>query len=409
MNRSMDWMIRWSRLVGLLLLMPSPGAAEEEPIFIEVPAALKDYDASVEVHVRTPAEAEAVRLKVIQYIWGKNTLPTDKQPTATTVHEGKAPLAADLAETLATKEQVDWAKSPTEPLDHTLVSRIEKLHVDVACEYYATLYLVHPARNAGSVRLLVVHQGHQGGLIDGIGNLANRGLADGFTVLLSQMPMTGWNDCREVRYPNATESNDWRNVDAHNHLLYAEARNLDHALNATRYGFSGLRFFLEPVVVGINYFLAQHPRHGGIAMAGLSGGGWTTDLVAAIDPRVTVSIPVAGSYPLYLRPHYPNAGGDAEQWMPALYEKRASYLDLYILGAWGPGRKRIQVLNQFERLFGGVGSRTYKDVVSRTVQALGQGESVVVLDSSHRGHQISNWAIDTVIMPQLRSMAAPNR
>jgi hypothetical protein len=289
------------------------------------------------------------------------------------------------------------------------VGRIEKLHVDVACDYHATLYLVHPAKSVGGVRLLVLHQGHQGGLVDGIGNLANRGLASGFTVLLSQMPMTGWNECKEVHYPGATDKTEQRNVDAHNAILYAEARNLDHALNATRYGFSGLRFFLEPVIVGINYFVAQSPRHGGIAMAGLSGGGWTTDLVAAVDPRVRVSIPVAGSYPLYLRKYYMYAAGDAEQWMPALYEKRASYLDLYILGAYGPGRKRVQVLNQFERLFGGVGSRTYKDVVSRMVRALGQGESDVVLDSSHRGHQISNWAIDTVIMPELQNMTAVDK
>jgi hypothetical protein len=32
-------------------------------------------------------------------------------------------------------------------------------------------------------------------------------------------------------------------------------------------------------------------------MLGLSGGGWTTTLAAAIDPRIEVSFPTAGSTP----------------------------------------------------------------------------------------------------------------
>jgi hypothetical protein len=34
-----------------------------------------------------------------------------------------------------------------------------------------------------------------------------------------------------------------------------------------------------------------------IVMAGLSGGGWTTTISAAIDPRITLSMPIAGSMP----------------------------------------------------------------------------------------------------------------
>jgi PhoPQ-activated pathogenicity-related protein len=34
-----------------------------------------------------------------------------------------------------------------------------------------------------------------------------------------------------------------------------------------------------------------------IVMAGLSGGGWTTTIAAAIDPRIQLSIPIAGSIP----------------------------------------------------------------------------------------------------------------
>eukprot|EP00439_Symbiodinium_sp_Y106_P075129 s636_g14.t2 len=50
-------------------------------------------------------------------------------------------------------------------------------------------------------------------------------------------------------------------------------------------GDATIRYFCEPDVV----------------LAGLSGGGWTTSLVAAMDPRVVKSIPVAGVLPWSLR------------------------------------------------------------------------------------------------------------
>ena len=38
-----------------------------------------------------------------------------------------------------------------------------------------------------------------------------------------------------------------------------------------------------------------------VVMVGLSGGGWTTTVAAAIDPRIDLSIPVAGSLPFAMR------------------------------------------------------------------------------------------------------------
>ena len=59
--------------------------------------------------------------------------------------------------------------------------------------------------------------------------------------------------------------------------------------------FPFMRFFLEPVWLSINY--ARSLGYKNIVMAGLSGGGWTTTLMAGIDPRIGLSIPVAGSMP----------------------------------------------------------------------------------------------------------------
>src|SRR5436189_4849979 len=76
-------------------------------------------------------------------------------------------------------------------------------------------------------------------------------------------------------------------------------------------------------------------------MVGLSGGGWTTTICAAIDPRIRFSFPVAGTIPLALRTG--GSVGDREQYEPSFY-RIAGYPDLYILGSQGHGRKQVQIL-----------------------------------------------------------------
>ena len=87
-----------------------------------------------------------------------------------------------------------------------------------------------------------------------------------------------------------------------------------------------MRYFLEPVVLAVNYAV-NVLKYKHIAMVGLSGGGWTTTIAAAIDSRITLSMPIAGSmpktrstfYPQYV-PDFPEGsrqgeggGGDFEQ------------------------------------------------------------------------------------------------
>jgi hypothetical protein len=139
-------------------------------------------------------------------------------------------------------------------------------------------------------------------------------------------------------------------------------------------------------------------------MIGISGGGWTTTLAAAVDPRIRVSVPVAGSLPMYLRtPPCATAGdvGDYEQHEPTLFSM-VDYLDLYVLGAYGRGRAQLQVLNQYDPYcFAGVRYRTYSEMLKGVVHGL-HGRYDVFLDSSHHGHLISSHALDTAILPFLR-------
>ncbi|CAL1161374.1 unnamed protein product, partial [Cladocopium goreaui] len=65
-------------------------------------------------------------------------------------------------------------------------------------------------------------------------------------------------------------------------------------------GLPWVRFFVEPVIKTIN-FAKNQLGYEHIIMAGLSGGGWTTTVAAAVDPRIELSMPIAGSIPCDFR------------------------------------------------------------------------------------------------------------
>lgn len=334
-------------------------------LYTELPPQLKGYPAEREIRISDPASAEAVRRAAITYLWPAGALPE------------KLPTAADAARDIP--ELIELADVP--------FTRVERLDVHVDFGYHHLSYLVHPVRPAAPARLLILHQGHQPGLQGGFVELTAWALERGFTIALMQMPFFGWNQQRTFTLPEGsiTITGD------HNALMERlEGR-----------GGGAQRFFLEPVVAVTNYFVAHHPDYRDISMIGLSGGGWTTHMSAALDPRITVSIPTAGAYPLYLRDIYTGSRGDLEQFIPAMYEERASWLDLFILGGTGEGRRQIQLLNQFDTCcFYGIAYTTYEGPVRRMAAALG-GRWGVALDASHRSHAISPWALEEVIAPAL--------
>jgi hypothetical protein len=57
-----------------------------------------------------------------------------------------------------------------------------------------------------------------------------------------------------------------------------------------------IRYFVEPLHLTVNYALALGYKR--VVMMGKSGGGWTTTVCSALDPRIDVSFPIAGSIPL---------------------------------------------------------------------------------------------------------------
>ena len=101
------------------------------------------------------------------------------------------------------------------------------------------------------------------------------------------------------------------------------------------------RFFLEPVVRAINYAVGPlgYQR---VVMTGLSGGGWSTTMLAAIDPRIALSLPVAGSLPCDFR----HTSWDFEQFCNNSWAMIANYTSLYVLGALEPGRASVQLVHE---------------------------------------------------------------
>lgn len=179
------------------------------------------------------------------------------------------------------------------------------------------------------------------------------------------------------------------------------------------------QYFIEPVTASLNY-LARPPSRGGpdytaFHMVGLSGGGWTTVIAAAVDPRIKVSVHVAGSEPF----DFWSEGVFDEQALPQLY-RVAAYRDLYILGASGAGRRQLQVLNRYDNccFFPGWANRPaaawelsvrgYEAAIKAQLARMQDpGAFRTEIDDTALTHQISRHALGQLILPALRSSAAP--
>jgi lysophospholipase L1-like esterase len=301
--------------------------------------------------------AKRTREAIIRYIWGEAGFPIAK------------PAAIEKN-----------AASPVKDLKHA--ASVETLTIRMEASQENTTHHFIPKRKNG--RLVVLQHGHACTFDDaqdphgyGMANAIDTLLSEGYAVLAAYMPHMRPADCRT--------------------LPHAEMFDL-----AVKSG-SPLKFFLEPVAISLN---ALRGRYKEIHMAGLSGGGWTTTLYAAVDPSIRCSFPVAGSIPLYLRTG--GSVGDKEQYLEEFYTI-AGYADFYLLGAYGPGRKQIQILNRRDDCCFGeaqhnatrAGSdyesamRVYEKKVQQAVGPLGRFR--LEIDDSAPRHMISADAVQIMV------------
>ena len=294
-------------------------------------------------------EWTAKRQRLIRFIWGEAGFPAEKTPDA--VEKGISDRRYTSIENLAS---------------------IDRIEVRMEFGAQSIIYLFHP-RSSNS-RLLIYHQGHGGGFILGVDTIQFF-VRHGYTVAAFSMPMLGMNGPLVIETPDGSIT-----LRKHPDLGSLESE-----------VFSPLKFFVEPLIVFLNYAMAEY-AYDTAAMVGISGGGWTTTLAAALEPRIVRSYPVAGSLPLVF-----GAGGDWEQTHHSLYET-ANYMELYVLGTYGHGRRQIQVLNRYDWCcFGGTEYVLYEEHVSRTAERVSNGSFSVFVDETHRDHKLSEAALDVIL------------
>jgi len=79
-------------------------------------------------------------------------------------------------------------------------------------------------------------------------------------------------------------------------------------------GVAGVGVFYLVMKRGLDILLRQsHTDPERVAMTGLSGGGWQTAVLSALDERIRAIAPVAGHSPVWQRRHHPGDIGDLEQ------------------------------------------------------------------------------------------------
>ena len=189
----------------------------------------------------------------------------------------------------------------------------------------------------------------------------------------------------------------------------------------SRYGNAAMQYFLEPAIQAMNYW-GVHRTFSQDDFVGLSGGAWTGAVLQALDPRVTTAVLNAGSlpgtqfccqsFPMSSLTNQADRSFAAEQsWRP--FYSLAGYVDLYLMGASGPGREQLQILNihddccfgpnQWNSIYMAAnGGRNWYQQVSFYESLIDKApipsDFSVVLDPAAQAHQFSDpLAVDLTV------------
>ena len=89
--------------------------------------------------------------------------------------------------------------------------------------------------------------------------------------------------------------------------------------------------------------------------------------------------------------------GDYEQLVPNFYNI-ANYLELYVMSSYGHNREFIQVFNKYDPCcFSGTLFENYEKEVYDIVSKLNSGNFEIILDDTHRKHEISEFALNSIL------------
>ena len=261
--------------------------------------------------------------------------------------------------------------------DFQNLKRIDRLTVEMEYGINSVSYLFLPEQP--NEKLILYHQGHGGDFLLGKDTIKFF-LDRNFTVFAMTMPLLGMNNQPIVEMDGLGKIK----LNSHNQLRLLEAND-----------FNPMKLFLDPIQINLN-FLDKEYNFKRYSMIGLSGGGWTTVVYSAIDERISDSFSVASSMPFYLRVDDRDMG-DYEQRNIELYQN-VNYLELYVLSAYGDGRKHIQIFNKNDPCcYSGNGYETYELVIKDKMLQLGKGNFQIFIDDTHDEHKISDTAREFIL------------
>jgi hypothetical protein len=388
---------------------PSPNSAHlpstvlANPCYTTIADALTGVDVRAFVHIDSISDVDRLRSMLVAQIW-PNGFPANMLPTSVvqTTAQNSIRNASGLYQYLLRGRGSNLRKE-------------YKLTIDSGFGFRSIVYLWIPRTSTN--KLFLIHDGHSDDSFDAGGAVIVRAivnttnyatvktlLREGQAVMWIQMPLYGDNLAQSSPRPPFSPACR-EGCDRHAEMF--------RAFDNSR--ISPFRFFLEPVLVSINYAL-RHAAYSRISIMGASGGGWTSLLAAAIDPRIARSASVAGSLPLYLRTGEcgsANVGDAEQQTQSGLLYKEISYLDLYIMAGSGANRYHLQINNQFDSCcFFGTTYRTYAAYLSNFVNVHNLGRYEYYLDSSFVGHGYniaegampSNKTLEKVVLPAFEKM-----
>ncbi len=322
-------------------------------------------DLDMLIEIRSAMDAHAKHQRLLEMTWGTSTLPTHEPHIVETAINPGGSNADERYNHLPNLRQVD------------------RLTIELPFGFKSAPYLFQP--QASNQKLIVYHQGHRGDFIVGIDTIAYF-VQQGYAVLAYAMPLFR---------PNITPSTlDIPRIGTvptfygHENFRLLEPFIVGNIL----------RFFMEPIVVGLNY--VQTLNFADVAMVGISGGGWSTVMAAAIDHRIRNSYPVAGTSPLYQRlDRLPpddkiTEYGDYEQWLPGIFPE-LTYFELYILNVTGQHRHQLAIYNRYDPCcFWGDRAMHWARPLQDYLRSLeNTGTFQLHIDDTHTEHQISPAAL----------------
>jgi hypothetical protein len=305
------------------------------------------------ITINNETDIQIKRKKLIDFIWGKSSYPSS--------------MPSNIQKNIHDERYLS--------IHH--LKTIHRLTINMDFDLHSIVYLFMPIH--ATQTLIIYHQGHSGDFILGT-EFIQCMLNEGYAVAAFSMPLLGMNNQPVV---NLKRFGKFKLTD-HDHLKLLQPEK-GHPI----------QYFLTPVVEMIN--VAESFGFKNIVMTGISGGGWTCTMIAAIDDRITRSYPVAGTLPLYLRSGIHNNWGDYEQTIPEIY-RIANYLELYIMGAYGNNRKQIQVINIHDPCcFNGNTYQSYHQIIKKQIQYLKKGSFDVFPDKKNQTHSISQISIHIMV------------